>query len=339
MLHQLPRSIMKVEEKKMRLKEKYAKAIVTGGAGFIGSHLVEELLQQGLEVISIDNYFAGKKENLEQFHDYTSFHEVNCDITDYDELKKYFDGVDIIFHEAASKKTICLNNPRKDLQINGGGTFNILELARDFGVKKVVHASTGSVYGEARYFPQDEEHPLNPTSYYGVSKLAGEKYVRAFCDLYNMDCTMLRYFHVYGPRQENSDVGGVVSIFGRRVINGESPIIHGDGTQQRSFTYVKDLVRANMLVAMADNTKGEVYNCASGINVTVGELAEKVKEHFGRKDLPTIYDDWTVGDIKVFNVSSKKIEELGHKFQWSFDAGLRETLNWLENYLKANKGI
>lgn len=330
---------MKVEEKKMRLKEKYSKAIVTGGAGFIGSHLVEELLQQGLEVISIDNYFAGKKENLEQFHDYTSFHEVNCDITDYDELKKYFDGVDIIFHEAASKKTICLNNPRKDLQINGGGTFNILELARDFGVKKVVHASTGSVYGEARYFPQDEEHPLNPTSYYGVSKLAGEKYVRAFCDLYNMDCTMLRYFHVYGPRQENSDVGGVVSIFGRRVINGESPIIHGDGTQQRSFTYVKDLVRANMLVAMADNTKGEVYNCASGINVTVGELAEKVKEHFGRKDLPTIYDDWTVGDIKVFNVSSKKIEELGHKFQWSFDAGLRETLNWLENYLKANKGI
>jgi len=330
---------MKVEEKKMKLKEKYSKAIVTGGAGFIGSHLVEELLQQGLEVISIDNYFAGKKENLEQFHDYTSFHEVNCDITDYDELKKYFDGVDIIFHEAASKKTICLNNPRKDLQINGGGTFNILELARDFGVKKVVHASTGSVYGEARYFPQDEEHPLNPTSYYGVSKLAGEKYVRAFCDLYNMDCTMLRYFHVYGPRQENSDVGGVVSIFGRRVINGESPIIHGDGTQQRSFTYVKDLVRANMLVAMADNTKGEVYNCASGINVTVGELAEKVKEHFGRKDLPTIYDDWTVGDIKVFNVSSKKIEELGHKFQWSFDAGLRETLNWLENYLKANKGI
>ena len=318
----------------MKLREKYQKALVTGGAGFIGSHLVEELLNQGLEVISVDNYFAGKKDNLKQFYDYNTFYEVNCDVTDYDNLKKYFDGVDIIFHEAASKKTICLNDPRKDLLINGEGTFNILELARDFGVKKIVHASTGSVYGEARYFPQDEEHPLNPTSYYGVSKLAGEKYVRAFCDLYDMDCTILRYFHVYGPRQENSDVGGVVSIFGRRVINGEPIIIHGDGSQQRSFTYVKDLVNINMLVAMSEGTKGEAYNCASGINITVEQLAEKVKKHFGRKDLQVIYDDWTVGDIRTFDVSNEKIKKLGHVFKWDFDEGLKETLNWLENYLR-----
>ena len=290
-------------------------------------------MKEGIEVISIDNYFAGKKENLKDFHDYDTFTEVNCDVTDYDNLKKYFEGVDLVFHEAASKKTICLRDPRKDLLINGTGTFNILELARDFGVKKVVHASTGSVYGEAKYFPQDENHPLNPTSYYGVSKLAGEKYARAFCDLYNLDCTILRYFHVYGPRQENSDVGGVVSIFGRRVLNNEAPIIHGDGTQQRSFTYVKDLVNINLLVAMTEGTKGEAYNCASGINVTVGELAEKVKQHFGRTDLKTIYDDWTVGDIKTFDVSNAKIRALGHEFKWSFDDGLRETLNWLEQYL------
>lgn len=321
----------------MKLKDKYTRALVTGGAGFIGSHLVEELLKEGLEVISIDNYFAGKKDNLAEFHNYNGFKEVNCDVTDYEELKKHFEGVDLVFHEAASKKTICLNDPRKDLKINGEGTFNILELSRDFGVKKVVHASTGSVYGEARYFPQDEEHPLNPTSYYGVSKLAGEKYVRAFTDLYNMDCTMLRYFHVYGPRQENSDVGGVVSIFGRRVINGQPPIIHGDGTQQRSFTYVKDLVNANMLVAMSDKTKGEVYNCASGINVTVNELAEKVKAHFGRLDLETIHDDWTIGDIKVFDVSNEKLRRLGHEFKWSFDDGLKETLDWLEKYLGNRK--
>ena len=321
----------------MKLKDKYTRALVTGGAGFIGSHLVEELLKEGLEVISIDNYFAGKKDNLAEFHYYNSFKEVNCDVTDYEELKKHFEGVDLVFHEAASKKTICLNDPRKDLKINGEGTFNILELSRDFGVKKVVHASTGSVYGEARYFPQDEEHPLNPTSYYGVSKLAGEKYVRAFTDLYDMDCTMLRYFHVYGPRQENSDVGGVVSIFGRRVINGQPPIIHGDGTQQRSFTYVKDLVNANMLVAMSDKTKGEVYNCASGINVTVNELAEKVKAHFGRLDLETIHDDWTIGDIKVFDVSNEKLRRLGHEFKWTFDDGLKETLDWLEKYLGNRK--
>lgn len=320
----------------MEMADKYSKALVTGGAGFIGSHIVEELLNEGLEVVSIDNYFAGKKENLAEFHNIygDKLKEVDCDVTDYDELKEYFDGVDIVFHEAASKKTICLRDPRKDLLINGTGTFNVLELARDFGVKKVVHASSGSVYGEARYFPQDENHPVNPTSYYGVSKLAGEKYARAFCDLYDMDCTILRYFHVYGPRQENSDVGGVVSIFGRRVLDGLPPIIFGDGTQQRSFTYVKDVVAINKLVAMSEGTRGETYNCASGINVTVGELAQKVKEYFGRGDLPTEYQEWTVGDIKTFDVSNEKICALGHKFEWSFDEGLAETLKWLERYLK-----
>lgn len=317
----------------LNMKSKYKRALVTGGAGFIGSHIVEELLKEGLEVVSIDNYFAGKKENLADFHDYTGFTEVECDVTDYNKLRNYFEGVDLVFHEAASKKTICLRDPRRDMEINGIGTFNILELARDFGVKKVVHASSGSVYGEAKYFPQDEEHSLNPTSYYGVSKLAGEKYARAFCDLYDLDCTILRYFHVYGPRQENSDVGGVVSIFGRRVLNGEAPIIHGDGTQQRSFTYVKDVVDINKLVAMSEGTKGEAYNCASGINVTVGELADKVKQYFNRDDLANIYDDWTVGDIKVFDVSNDKIKKLGHKFNWSFDDGLAETLKWLKKYL------
>lgn len=319
----------------MKMLDKYKRALVTGGAGFIGSHIVEELLKEGLEVVSIDNYFAGKKENLHAFHEKygDKLIEVDCDVTDYDELKKHFEGVDVVFHEAASKKTICLRDPRKDLLINGTGTFNVLELARDFKVKKVVHASSGSVYGEAKYFPQDENHPVNPTSYYGVSKLAGEKYVRAFCDLYDMDCTILRYFHVYGPRQENSDVGGVVSIFGRRVLNGQPPIIFGDGTQQRSFTYVKDVVAINKLVAMTEGTRGEAYNCASGINVTVGELAEKVKAYFGREDLKTEYQDWTVGDIKTFDVSNAKISALGHHFSWTFDDGLAETLMWLKQYL------
>lgn len=320
----------------MNLKNKYSRALVTGGAGFIGSHIIEELLDEGLDVVSVDNYIGGKKENLAELHERfgNKLTELNVDVTDYDALKSCYEGVDIVFHEAASKKTICLNDPRKDLLINGTGTFNVLELARDFGVKKIVHASSGSVYGEARYFPQDEEHPLNPTSYYGVSKLAGEKYARAFCDLYNMDCTILRYFHVYGPRQENSDVGGVVSIFGRRVWNGQTPIIFGDGTQQRSFTYVKDLVRINMLVAMAENTRGEAYNCASGINVTVSELADKVKLHFNREDLVTEYQDWTVGDIKAFDVSNEKIKKLGFKFEWTFDDGLAATLDWLSGYLK-----
>ncbi|MDR2908511.1 MAG: SDR family NAD(P)-dependent oxidoreductase [Oscillospiraceae bacterium] len=318
------------------IKEKYNRALVTGGAGFIGSHIVEQLLEEGLDVISADNYAGGKKENLAPLHERFGgrLEELEVDVTDYGALRACYEGVDIVFHEAASKKTVCLKDPRRDMLVNGTGTFNVLELARDFGVKKIVHASSGSVYGEPRYFPQDEEHPLNPTSYYGVSKLAGEKYARAFCDLYGMDCTILRYFHVYGPRQENSDVGGVVSIFGRRVFNGQPPVIFGDGTQQRSFTYVKDLARINLLAAMAGGTRGEAYNCASGINFTIGELAEKVKEHFGRGNLANQYADWTVGDIRAFDVSNEKLRKLGFEFRWSFDEGLSSTLNWLAEYLK-----
>lgn len=322
----------------MEMINEYKKAMVTGGAGFIGSHIVEELLKEGLEVVSIDNYFAGKKENLAPFHKFYpgQLNEVNCDVTDYESLKKQFPGVDIVFHEAASKKTICDRDPRKDLLINAEGAFNILELARDFEVKKVVHASTGSVYGEARYHPQDEQHPLNPTSYYGVSKLAGERYARAFSHLYDLDVTILRYFHVYGPRQESSDVGGVVSIFGRRVLNDLPPIIFGDGTQQRSFTYVKDLVGINKLVAMAEGTKGEVYNCASGINVTINELAERVLKFFGREDMKIQYGDWLLGDIKVFDIDNSKVRGLGFDFKTNFDDGFQTTMESLAEYFSSN---
>jgi UDP-glucose 4-epimerase len=310
----------------------YKKALVTGGAGFIGSHLIEELLSRGLEVTSIDDYVAGKKENLKDFLGNPNFREVNCDITDYNKLKQYFEGIDIVFHQAASKKTICLNDPRRDLEINAQGTFNVLELARDFGVKKVVHASTGSVYGEALYYPQDETHPLNPTSYYGVSKLAGEKYASAFDRLYGLDTTVLRYFHVYGPRQEYSDVGGVVSIFIRRAIKNQPLIIFGDGTQQRSFTYVRDVVAANILVALRKETKGECYNCASGIKVTVKELADKVLASLGKTDLKIEYADWTPGDIKVFDVDNSKLKGLGFEFKTDFDRGLSLTIDWFKDY-------
>jgi UDP-glucose 4-epimerase len=312
----------------------YKKALVTGGAGFIGSHIIEELLKLGVEVVSIDNYFAGKHENLADLESQDLLHEIECDVTDYDTLKQYFEGVEIVFHEAASKKTICLNDPRRDLDINAKGTFNILELARDFGVKKVVHASTGSVYGEAIYMPQDEAHPLAPASYYGVSKLAGEKYVQAFSHLYDMDTTVLRYFHVYGPRQESSDVGGVVPIFIRRLFSTQPPIIFGDGTQQRSFTYVKDVVRANLLVSVHPDARGEVYNCASGIKITIGELAQKLIRLFGYEgQIEPLYDDWMPGDIKVFDISNQKLCQLGFEFETDWDTGLHETLEWYRQKL------
>lgn len=317
------------------LKNKYKKALVTGGAGFVGSHLVESLLEDGLEVVSIDDYSAGKPENLSFLHDKYGkmFQEVNCDITDSEQLKKYFNKIDVVFHQACSKMTICLTNPKRDLEVNAGGTFNLLELARDTGVQKFVHVSTGSVYGKAEYYPTDEIHPLNPTSYYGVSKLAGEKYVRAFKDLYGMNVSMLRYYHVYGPRQESSDVGGVVSIFARRALEGKDLTIFGDGSQVRSFTYVKDVVNINKFVALTDNANGEAFNCASGLSVTIEELANQVISELEAKDISIVHEDWKPGDIKDFNVSHKKLEDLGFEFQYmNFSDGLAKTLEWSKEH-------
>lgn len=318
--------------KNYSLKGKYNRALVSGGAGFIGSHICEQLLEDGLEVISIDDYSAGKKENLAHLHRYPHFQEVKCSVTDFDQMMPYFKGVDIVFHEACSKMTICLKDPRRDLAINAGGTFNILEASRRCGVKKIVHASTGSVYGEAQYYPTDENHPVNPTSYYGVSKLAGEKYVRLFGEMHGMSVTVLRYFHVYGPRQENSEVGGVVSIFGRHALHNEPLTIFGDGTQLRSFTYVKDLVNVNRLVALEDNSHGQSYNCASGIKVTILELANAVLELLGKKELPIIYKDWKPGDILKFDVDNSKIRQLGMEFKTPFDQGLENTIEFLKKY-------
>jgi len=277
----------------------FRKAIVTGGAGFIGSHIVEELVGQGVKTISIDDYFAGKEENLSHLKHFPNFYEVKCDITDYNDLEQYFEDVDVVFHQAASKKTICLNDPHRDLDINAGGVFNLLELSMKYNVKKFVHASTGSVYGEAIILPQNEGHPLNPASYYGVSKLAGEKYVNAFHHLYGLNTTILRYFHVYGPRQESTEVGGVVSIFTRRMLEGKDITIFGDGTQERSFTYVKDVVQANILSAKKKVAIGQVYN----------------------------------GDIKTFNIDNFNIiNDLGITFLKDFDEGLRLTIDWARDF-------
>jgi len=310
----------------------FNRAMVTGGAGFIGSHLVEELLKEDIEVISIDNYVAGKKENLAEFHSYPSFKEVNCDITDYQKMEPYFEGVDVVFHEVASKMTVCLEDPRKDLAVNAEGTFNVLEASRKHAVKKIVHASTGSVYGAAQYYPTDELHPLNPTSYYGVSKLAGDRYARLFSDFFDMDISILRYYHVYGPRQESSDVGGVVSIFARRALHDQPLIIYGDGTQLRSFTYVKDVVNINKLIAITPGISGEAYNCASGSKVTILELAQKVLAYYGKEDLEIQFKDWKTGDIKKFDVDNSKLKSLGFEFRTEFDGGLAQTLEWSRKY-------
>ncbi len=286
-------------------------------------------MKMGVDTVSLDNYCAGKHSNLEHLACYQNFREVKCDITDFRDLERQFEGIEVVFHQAASKKVVSLENPRRDLEVNAEGTFNLLELSRKYGVRKFIHASTGSVYGEPTYSPQDERHPLKPTSYYGVSKLAAEKYVEVFSHLYGLDTTILRYFHVYGPRQDSTEKGGVVAIFTRRMLEGQPIVIFGDGTQQRSFTYVGDVVHANILAATTAGTKGEVFNCASGLRVTITELARMIAEILGVEDLRIVKKGWQPGDIKLFDVDNSKImKTLGMNFMTDFRKGLAITIEW-----------
>ena len=321
-----------------KLKKQYKSAIVTGGAGFIGSHICDALVNGGMKkVVSVDDYSAGKKINLAQLRGKSNFYDVKCDITDIKASKSLFKKYrpDIIFHNAASKKSVCLKSPMRDLEVNAGGALNLLMLSREFNVKKFIHASTGSVYGEAIYIPQDEKHPLNPVSFYGTSKLAGENYVKVFNYLYGLDTTILRYFHVYGARQEFNEYGGVVAIFIRNMLKNENPTIFGDGTQERSFTHVEDVVSANIICATDKKSRGEVYNCASGISVTINDLCLEVIRYFKKeKSLKPVYKDWQPGDIKKFNIDNAKIKKLGFVFHTDFKDMLVETIKETVKYVK-----
>lgn len=297
------------------------KIIVTGGAGFIGSHICEDLVRAGAEVHCLDNFSAGKISNVRHLMDQPNFHVVAKDVCDRDaEMEVLFSGADTVFHNAASKKNICLHDPQRDLEVNAAGTLNLLELAKKHEVRKFVHASTGSVYGEPQVFPTTEEHPLEPVSYYGVSKLAGERYVDVFHKLYGLDTTILRYFHVYGPRQESNEFGGVVSIFLRNILEGKDPTVFGHGEQVRSFTWVKDLVEINLLAATKPVATGQVYNAASAIRVSVNDLAKgMLKLMDATEKLKVRHGPPLLGDIMNFDISNQKvIQDLGVRFTTDF---------------------
>lgn len=315
------------------------KVVVTGGAGFIGSHLCEELVKIGAMTISLDDYSAGKAENVDFLQDYKNFTALKKDICDRQGMDEIMEGASVVFNNAASKKNICLINPHRDLEVNAGGTLNLLEFAKKHKVGKFVHASTGSVYGEPHIFPSTEDHPLKPVSYYGVSKLAGERYVDVFQHLYGVDTTILRYFHVYGPRQESNEFGGVVSIFLRNLVEGKPLTVFGHGDQMRSFTYVKDLVRANLAAAVSPKSTGKVYNAASGIKVTINDLAKGMVDLVG-KNVPIIHGAPLVGDIMYFDVSNEKIvQDLGLKFEKDFWGTMKGTLGDFLAYFEKKKTI
>jgi nucleoside-diphosphate-sugar epimerase len=186
------------------------------------------------------------------------------------------------------------------------------------------------VYGQAKMFPTDESHALDPVSFYGVSKLAGEKYVRLFNEINEMNTTILRYFHVYGPRQESNDLGGVVAIFIRNILDGTPIRIFGNGEQIRSFTYVRDLVNINKLLALNSNLGGVAFNCASGIKVSINELAQKTRELMGAPNHPIVYESERPGDIQKFDIDNSLLRELGFTWDVDFTTGLNNTISYFQ---------
>ncbi len=300
-------------------------AVVTGGAGFIGSHLCDRLVEAGNQVICVDNLDGtdGSNHNISHLLDAPQFTFAQESVVDWASPSN-LDGVEYVFHQAASKNTVSLDNPVRDLEVNALGTLRLLLAAKDSGVRKFVHGSTGSVYGELQE-TQDEWHPKNPVSFYGVSKLAGESYCRVVGEMYDLDCTVYRYFHVIGPRQNDSDTGGVVPIFIRRCLEGEPLVIFGTGEQLRSFTSVDDVVEANLLAARLGKESNGVFNCASGIQVSIQELADFVSEtmsHSGKID----YREWRLGDIINFDVDNSAIRGLGMTFDVDWKSVVRRVV-------------
>ena len=312
--------------------------LVTGGAGFIGSHLVDRALSEGAEkVISFDNLIGGKLANHAHLKDEPRFEFANGDIKDYDSIKPYVEQSDVIFSEAASKLVVSLKNPMIDVQTNVVGNFNILEILRKSkNNPRIIHASTGSVFGSNEK-PFKEEDSKNPSTIYGISKLAAENYYKFYNENYGINSSILRYFHVYGPRQDYSGEAGVISIFLSRVLAGKNPLVCSPGSQVRCFTYVQDDVDANLLLYKNKSSIGQTYNVASKARVSILELAQMICDKYGNgKVKPEIIDPRMGENLKPIPNTSK-IEKLGFKESVTFEEGLDITKKWVEKDMK-NRG-
>lgn len=303
------------------------KVTVTGGAGFIGSNLVEELLKNH-EVNVIDDLSTGRSENLGGLKDDVCF--IRGSINDIELLMDAFEGTDAVFHQAAIPSVQrSVDNPLASNEANVDGTLRVLVAARDCGVRKVVYASSSSVYGDTPTLPKKEDMKPNPKSPYAISKLAGEYYCRVFSEVYGLKTACLRYFNVYGPRQDPaSEYAAVIPRFVTRVLAHEPPVIFGDGGQTRDFTFVKDVVRANIL-AMEGDAEG-VFNIACGQRISLNELASRIMR-IADVELEPLYANPRQGDIRHSLADiTLATSSLGFKPSFDLDQGIEQTLRWFE---------
>ncbi|MGB8213682.1 MAG: SDR family oxidoreductase [Anaerolineales bacterium] len=303
--------------------------LVTGGAGFIGSHIVEELLRGNASVRVLDNFSTGKRENLEAFQG--DLEILEGDLRDAEVIKAAIREVDWVFHLAAFISVPqSMLDPESCFAINVGGTVTLLEAARRASVRKVVLSSSTAVYGNTDKFPTGEETPLLPLSPYALSKQVNELYARLYTYTFNLPVTALRYFNVYGPRQRpDSAYAAAIPIFARRLVNGEPITIYGDGKQSRDFIFVKDVVRAN-LCAAASETAGDVFNICTGRETTLLDLLEELSEVSPRQ--PEVrFEAPRPGDIyRSIGNPQKAAALLGFRAETSLANGLAQTVEWMK---------
>ncbi len=300
------------------------KVIVTGGAGFIGSHLTEELAKRGYYVIILDDLSTGKTENIEPLLKNENVKFIQGSVTDLPVLQKLFQDVHYVFHLAAIPSVPrSIENPLASHEVNVTSTLKVLLTAKDNGIKKVIYASSSSVYGDTPTLPKREDMLPNPLSPYAVTKLTGEYYCRVFKEVYGLPTVCLRYFNVYGPRQDpNSQYSAVIPRFIKSVSEGKPPIILGDGEQTRDFTFIKDVVEANILAAESDATG--IFNIGRGESTSINRLAKLIIS-FTKNTVKPIHDEARAGDIRHSLADISRARAFGYEPKFSLEQGLRET--------------
>lgn len=319
----------------MKQKIDNTKVLVIGGAGFIGSHLVAELLKHDVkEVIIYDNFARGKMTNIEKSleDDRCYIYPYGGDLREVDILNKAMEGVDYVFHLSAMWLLHCKDFPRTAFNVNIEGTYNVLEACVNNNIKKLIYSSSASVYGDAVEVPMTEDHPFNNTNFYGATKIAGESMCTAFNDRYGLEVIGLRYMNVYGPGQDQHAVySGVVPIMLNKIAAGETPIINGDGSQAYDFIYVEDVARANIAALNADQKFG-YYNVGTEVQTSIKELCETILQ-LKSSDLKVQYKPYAADDARQFvqnriGSRQKAEQEIDFKFKYSLTEGLQKLIDW-----------
>lgn len=307
--------------------------LVTGGAGFIGSNMVRFLLEKGEAVRVLDNFETGKHENLTEVADKIEI--IEGDIRDESVVRESVKGVQVVYHLAAlGSVPRSIDDPKTSNDVNANGTFNMLEGSREAKVNRFVFASSSSVYGDSPVLPQHEGLPLCPISPYGATKAVGEIYCKAFYETYGLETISLRYYNVFGPRQDpNSQYAAAIPLFVSALLHDESPRIFDDGEQSRGFTYIEDVLQANWLAAQVKETHGEAINISTVNAVTVNTVVKTITELL-EKDIKPVYAPPRPGDIKhsLADVALAK-EVIGYEPKISFSEGIRMAIDWYRENL------